>query len=225
MSPRICTNWFIREDWRKFVEKVFGKGYMLLKDKVVLITGAGKGSGRLLAEAFAEQGARVAANDISPINVEEVVNGIVKRGGTAKAFVDDVAKKVAVQALVNDVEDEFGGIDILVNHANVQPNFSLMDMDEWDWHRVYDVNITGAFLVTQSVARVMRGKGGGVILNLVEEAGKGAEKEAAYYSSLASLTKLSELAAQEFNPFGIKVFAVERSKDLVRAVFEKLESL
>lgn len=198
---------------------------MLLKDKVVLITGAGKGSGRLLAEAFAEQGARVAANDISPINVEEVVGGIVKRDGTAKAFVDDVAKKVAVQALVNDVEDEFGGIDILVNHANVQPKFSLMDMDEWDWHRVYDVNITGAFLVTQSVARVMRGKGGGVILNLVEEAGKGAEKEAAYYSSLASLTKLSELAAQEFNPFGIKVFAVERSKDLVRAVFEKLESL
>jgi NAD(P)-dependent dehydrogenase (short-subunit alcohol dehydrogenase family) len=198
---------------------------MQLKDKVVLITGAGKGSGRLLAEAFAEQGARVAANDISPINVEEVVNGIVKRGGLAKAFVDDVAKKVAVQSMVNDVEDEFGSIDILINHANVQPRFSLLDMDEWDWHRVYDVNITGAFLVTQSVARVMREKGGGVILNLVEEAGKGVEKEAAYYSSLASLTKLSELAGREFNPFGIKVFVVERSKNLVRSVFEKLETL
>ena len=105
---------------------------MLLKDKVVLITGAGKGSGRSLAEAFAEQGTRVAANDISPINVEEVVNGIVKRGGTAKAFVDDVAKKVAVQALVNDVFDELGGIDNLLNHANMQPNFYLMAIDEWD---------------------------------------------------------------------------------------------
>jgi NAD(P)-dependent dehydrogenase (short-subunit alcohol dehydrogenase family) len=198
---------------------------MQLKDKVVLITGAGKGAGRFLAEAFAAQGARVAANDISPINVEEVVADIVKRGGAARAFVDDVAKKVAVQALVNDVEDAFGGIDILVNHANVQPRFSLLDMDEWDWHRVYDVNITGAFLVTQSVARVMKSKGGGVILNLVEEAGKGVEKEAAYYSSLASLTKLSDLAAQELGPFGIQVFSIERSKDVVRSVFDKLETL
>lgn len=198
---------------------------MQLKDKVVLITGAGKGAGRLLAEACAAQGARVAANDISPINVEEVVDGILKRGGTARAFVDDVAKKVAVQALVNDVEDAFGGIDILINHANVQPRFSLLDMDEWDWHRVYDVNITGAFLATQSVARVMRSKGVGVILNLVEEAGKGAEKEAAYYSSLASLAKLSDLAAQEFGPFGIKVLSIERSKDIVRSVFDALETL
>lgn len=197
---------------------------MQLKDKVVLITGAGKGAGRLLAEAFAEQGARVAVNDISPNNVEEVAAGIVSRGGIAKAYVEDVAKKVAVQALVNDVEDEFGGIDILVNHANVQPKSALLDMDEWDWHRVFDVNSTGAFLVTQSVGRVMRGKGGGVILNLVEEAGKGADKEAAYYSSLASLAKMSELMAQELSPFGIKVFSVTRSEDVVRSVFEKLES-
>src|SRR5690349_7631237 len=128
---------------------------MQLKDKVVLITGAGKGAGRLLAEAFAVQGARVALNDISPINVEEVADGIVKRGGQAKAFIDDIAKKVAVQMLVNEIEDQFGRIDILVNHANVQPKAALIDMDEWDWHRVYDVNVTGAFLVTQSTARVM----------------------------------------------------------------------
>lgn len=198
---------------------------MQLKDKVVLITGAGKGAGRSLAEAFAEQGARVALNDISPINVEEVAEGILKRGGTAKAFIEDAAKKVAVQMLVNDVEDEFGGIDILVNHANVQPKSAFIDMDEWDWHRVYDVNVTGTFLVTQSVARVMRTKGRGVILTLVEEAGKGAEKEAAYYSSMASAAKMSELAAQELNQFGIKVFSIERSKDVVKAVFEKLESL
>lgn len=198
---------------------------MQLKDKVVLITGAGKGAGRLLAEAFAEQGARVAVNDISPNNVEGVAAGIVSRGGIAKAYVEDVAKKVAVQALINDVEDEFGGIDILVNHANVQPKSALLDMDEWDWHRVFDVNSTGAFLVTQSVGRVMRGKGGGVILNLVEEAGKGADKEAAYYSSLASLAKMSELMAKELSPFGIKVFSVTRSEDVVRSVFEKLESV
>ena len=153
---------------------------MQLKDKVVLITGAGKGAGRVLAQAFAAKGACVALNDISPINVEEVAAGIVKDGGRAKAFVDDVAKKVAVQSMINDIEDEFGGIDILVNHANVQPKAALLEMDEWDWHRVYDVNVTGAFVVMQSVARVMKAKAGGVILNIVEPAGLGVEKESAY---------------------------------------------
>jgi len=198
---------------------------MQLKDKVVLITGAGKGAGRLLAEAFAEQGARVAANDISPINVEEVVAGILQGGGRAKAFVDDVAKKVAVQSMINDIEDEFGGIDILVNHANVQPKAALLEMDEWDWHRVYDVNVTGAFVVTQSVARVMKAKAGGAILNLVEAAGHDAERESAYYSSMASLAKMSEIAAQELRPFGVRVFSIERSSEVVRAALEKLESL
>src|SRR5687768_14672081 len=87
-----------------------------LKDKIVLITGAGKGSGRLLAQAFAEHGAIVAANDVSPVNVEEVVDQIVAKGGQAKAYIDDVAKKVAAQNIVKQVEDDFGSIDILINH-------------------------------------------------------------------------------------------------------------
>ena len=66
------------------------------KGKVVLITGAGKGSGRRLAEAFAQHGAIVAANDISPINVEEVVGEINAGGGQARAYIEDVAKKVGV---------------------------------------------------------------------------------------------------------------------------------
>jgi 3-oxoacyl-[acyl-carrier protein] reductase len=198
---------------------------MQLKDKVVLITGAGKGAGRSLAEAFAAKGACVALNDISPFNVEEVAASILKNGGQAKAFVDDVAKKVAVQSMINDIEDEFGGIDILVNHANVRPRAALLEMDEWDWHRVYDVNVTGAFVVLQSVARVMKAKAGGVIVNVVEPAGHGAERESAYYSSMTSLAKVSEIASQELKPFGIHVFSIERSADVVRVALEKLESV
>ncbi len=197
----------------------------VLKGKVVLITGAGKGAGRALAEAFAERGAIVAANDISPINVEEVVDGIIARGGKAKAYVEDIAKKVGVQAVVNSVEDDFGGIDILVNHAAVEPHGSLLKMDEWDWHRTLDVNLTGAFLMTQSVGRVMSGKGGGVILNLVTGPTESGVKEAgAYFASKAGLAELSTQADVELSPHGVRVFAVENSADVVNQIFLLLEA-
>src|SRR5574341_969837 len=214
-----------------------------LKRKVALITGAGKGSGSLLASAFAERGAIVAANDISPVNVQDVVDQIVANGGYAKAYIDDVAKKVAAQSLVKQVEDDFGCIDVLINHAAVQPHVSLLDMDEWDWHRVLDVNLTGAFLMIQSVGRVMREKGSGVIINLIttkqgepalsrraewrsriEAKVEGAEGEAAFVASMAALDGLTRLAAHELRPYGIQVYAVENSADrVVENVFSLLD--
>ena len=198
-----------------------------LKDKVVLITGAGKGAGRALAEAFAERGAFVAANDISPINVDEVVAKIVARGDKARAYIEDVAKKVGVQALVKSVEDELGRIHILVNHAAVEPNTPLLAMDEWDWHRTLDVNLTGAFLMMQSMGRVMRAKGKGAILNIVAGAGRGldAKRDAgAYLSSMAGLAALSHQADLELSPHGIRVYAVENSVDVVKDVMTTLET-
>jgi 3-oxoacyl-[acyl-carrier protein] reductase len=97
-----------------------------LKDKVILITGAGKGAGRALAEAFAQRGAIIAAIDISPVNVEEVVEQINADGGKARVYIDDIAKKVAAQALIKNVEDDFGQIDILINHAAVEPHTPLL---------------------------------------------------------------------------------------------------
>jgi NAD(P)-dependent dehydrogenase (short-subunit alcohol dehydrogenase family) len=191
-----------------------------LRDKVVLITGAGKGSGRYLAQAFAAHGAIVAANDISPVNVEEVVDQIVAQGGRARAYIDDVAKKVAAQNIVNQVQDDFGHIDILINHAAVQPHVSLLDMDEWDWHRVLDVNLTGAFLMIQSAGRVMRAQGSGLIINLITARQDSAEGEAAFVASMQGLDGLTHQAARELSPYGIHVHAVENSTDtVVRNVF------
>jgi len=195
-----------------------------LKDKVVLITGAGKGSGRLLAKAFAERGASVAANDISPINVEQVVDEINQQGGRAKAYIEDVAKKVGVQNLVNQVEDDFGHIDILINHAAVEPNVPLLSMDEWDWHRVLDVNLTGTFLMTQSVGRVMREKGGGVIINLVTESIGDEKQEAAFVASMNGLTGFTRQAARELIPYGIRVYAVVNTGDtIITSIFALFE--
>ncbi len=196
-----------------------------LKDKVVLITGAGKGTGRALAMAFAEYGAFVAANDISPNNVEQVVAEIITSGGKARAYIEDIAKKVGVQALVKTVEDELGGIDILINHAAVEPHSSLLNMDEWDWHRTLDVNLTGAFLMMQSVGRIMREKGTGAILNIVAGADEGAGKDAgAYLSSKAGLAALSHEADKELSPHGIRVYAVENSVDIIMDVMSTLEA-
>lgn len=203
------------------------------QNKVILITGAGKGSGRLLSHAFAERGALVAANDISPINVEQVVDEINQQGGRAKAYIEDVAKKVGVQNLINQVEDDFGRIDILIYHAAVQPNVPLLEMDEWDWHRVLDVNLTGAFLVTQSAGRVMRAQGGGVIIHLVTEAGRDerstradpSRSEAAFVASMSGLAALAQQAARELSPHGIQVFGLKNTQsNVVKDVFTLLET-
>ena len=191
-----------------------------LRDKVVLITGAGKGSGRYLAQAFAEHGAIVAANDISPVNVEAVVDQIIAKGGRAKAYIDDIAKKVSAQSVVNQVKDDYGRIDILINHAAVQPRVSMLDMDEWDWHRVLDVNLTGAFLMIQSVGRVMLAEGSGVIINLMAVKQAWAEGEAAFIASMSGLDGLTHQAARELSPYGIRVYAVENSSEkIVESVF------
>lgn len=184
---------------------------MEFQDKVVLITGAGRGTGRQIAETFAAQGARVAVNDISPQNVDSLVAELRQRGYNAKAYVDDIAKKVAVQAIVNQVEEDYGRIDVLINHASVEPHASLLDMDEWDWHRALDVNLTGAFLTMQSVGRVMRNRGGGIIINIISISGDTvALDRSAYVASLFGLIGLTRQAARELFGYGIRVHAVGR---------------
>jgi 3-oxoacyl-[acyl-carrier protein] reductase len=195
-----------------------------LKEKVVLITGAGKGSGRILAQAFAEQGSVVAANDISPINVEEVVKQIVAQGGHAKAYLEDVAKKVGAQHIINQVEDDFGRIDILINHAAVEPHVPLLELDEWDWHRTLDVNLTGAFLMIQSVGRVMRGQGSGMIINLFTPSIRSEGHATAFIASMHGLVGLTQQAALELGPYGIQVCSVENIPEkIVERVFAVLD--
>jgi NAD(P)-dependent dehydrogenase (short-subunit alcohol dehydrogenase family) len=183
---------------------------MEFENQVVLITGAGRGNGHHLAEAFAAQGASIAVNDISPQNVEELAASLTARGTKANAYVEDVAKKVGVQALVKQVEDDFGRIDILINHAAVEPSMSLLDMDEWDWHRTLDVNLTGAFLMMQSVGRVMRAQGGGAILNLLSFPKESAPNRAAYVASLFGAVGLTRQAARELFAHNIRVHMLGR---------------
>jgi gluconate 5-dehydrogenase len=178
--------------------------------KVVLVTGAGRGIGRAIAEAFADRGARVAANDITPVNLDETVRRITAAGGSCKGFVFDVAAKMPVQAMIEEIRDAWERIDILVNNAGVEPHASLLEMDEWDWRRTLDVNLSGPFFTMQSVGRVMHAQGGGIIVNIASIAGRahGLKDRSAYVASKMGLVGLTREAAREFAAYNIRVNAV-----------------
>ena len=178
--------------------------------KVVLITGAGRGIGREIALAFGTQGAIIAANDITPINLDETISQLEAVGAVAKDFVTDISKKMPVQSMVAQVLDQWERIDILVNNAGVEPHAPLLELDAWDWQRTLDVNLSGAFYTTQSVGRVMREQGAGVIVNIASIAGRahGLKDRSAYVASKMGLIGLTREAARELAPFNIRVNAV-----------------
>ncbi len=187
--------------------------------KVVLITGAGKGNGRRAAELFAAQGAVIAAADVTPVNLDETVAQVRAAGGQIKAYVADIAKKLPVQGLLNQALDDFGRLDILVNCAEVEPQTTVLEMDEWDWARTLDVNLTGAFLLTQSAGRIMKEQGGGILIHIGGRA-KGREKRAAYFASKAGLEAMVRTAAQELSPFGVRVHLVNSAEEALEACGE-----
>lgn len=177
-----------------------------MQEKVVLITGAGRGVGRVLAESFAAHGARVCLNDISPLNVEAAAAAIQEQGGQAEVFVMDISKKMSAQALLNEVTDALGRVDVLVNAASVEPDADALAMDEWDLLRALQVNLAGAFVMTQSAARVMRAQGGGVVLNIAALAGRfELPGRAAYVASKFGLVGFTRHAAPELAAAGVRM--------------------
>jgi NAD(P)-dependent dehydrogenase (short-subunit alcohol dehydrogenase family) len=180
------------------------------KGKVVLVTGAGRGIGRAIARAFAERGALVAANDISPVSLDETVDLIRTAGGQVKAYIADVAQKMAIQTMIEEIRDDWDRIDILVNNAGVEPHAPILELDEWDWRRTLEVNLSGPFFTMQSVGRVMRDQDGGVIVNIGSIAGRayGLKDRAAYVASKMGLIGLTREAARELAAYNIRVNAV-----------------
>jgi NAD(P)-dependent dehydrogenase (short-subunit alcohol dehydrogenase family) len=179
-------------------------------DKVVLVTGAGRGIGRAIAIAFAQAGACVAVNDINPESCAKTVDEISACGGQAMACQADVANKLAVQSMLIDIEDRWGRVDILINNAGVEPHQPIVQLDEWDWNRTIDVNLKGAFLCSQSVGRMMQKQGGGVIVNIASIAGRaaGLRDRSAYVASKTGLIGFTKECAREFAAYNIRVNAV-----------------
>lgn len=177
--------------------------------KTVIITGAGSGVGRAIAFAFARAGASVSVNDINPDRVTTVADEIKAGGGHAFGWQADIANRFQASALIERTRDEFGSVHLLVNAAGAYRATPFDKIDEWDWRRLIDVNLTGAFFMTQLISRVMGDDGGGAIVNLAYTFAQSTTPDgAAYTASKAGLLGLTRQAARELAPRGIRVNAV-----------------
>lgn len=143
-----------------------------MKDKVVLVTGAGSGIGQACAELFAEEGAKVVVESFTAEKAERVAAAIRERGYTAVAMQGDVAITADVERVVAETIRQFGRIDVLISNAAVQKVVESIELlSEEDWDRVIDVNLKAAFLLTKAVVPQMKQQGGGIILFTGSEMG------------------------------------------------------
>lgn len=180
------------------------------RDRVVCVTGAGRGIGRAIALAFAGCGARVGVNDINPTTAEETATACRQLGAEALALPADVGDAAAVAAMFARLDAAWPRLDVLVNNAGIEPVHSILDHPLEAWERTLAVNLTGTFLCTQQAARRMRAQGGGVILNIASIAGKSQPLylRSAYAASKAGQVGFTKEAARELAAYGIRVNAI-----------------
>lgn len=191
------------------------------KDKVVLITGAGGGLGRTFALAFAAEGAAVVAADLNEAGARETAELITAKGGSALGVGVDVTKTASLDALVSNVKNGCGRIDVLVNNAAIyaglkRKGFEQIVEDEWD--RVMAVNVKGAWMATKAVAPVMRAQKSGAIVNISSATVMSGSPEWLHYvSSKGAIIAMTRALARELGGDNIIVNAIAPGFTLTEA--------
>lgn len=182
---------------------------MLLKDKVILISGVGPGMGQAMAKIAAAEGAKVGLGARNQDFLDGVVKEIKDAGGEAVALSTDVTKADQCRALAGTVNEEFGRIDGLVNSAYNHGSWATTDVADADeWTQVYDVNCVGALRMGQAVLPAMTDQNSGAIVNVSTMATVNPfPGEVSYAASKGGLGVLTKHMAQDFGRFGIRVNA------------------
>ena len=181
-----------------------------LSGQVAIVTGAARDMGRAIAVALARSGAAVCAVDVNPDRLDETVHLIADHGGRALGWTGDVSNRFQVAALIEATRDAFGGLHLMVNATTADKRAALLSLDEYDWRRSIEINLTGAFFCTQLAARVMASEGGGAIVNVLSPVGtlRSAQDAAPLAASHAGLLGLTRQAARELIGQGVRVNAV-----------------
>jgi 3-oxoacyl-[acyl-carrier protein] reductase len=197
----------------------------LLEGRVSLVTGASRGIGRAIAQAFAAEGAHVVLAARDAAKLAEAVAEIQAKGGKAEALALDVSDRASVEAGVAQVVAAHGRIDHLVNNAGVTRDNLLLRMKDEEWRQVLDTNLTGAFLCTQAVLKPMLKQKSGRIVTITSVVGlAGNAGQANYAASKAGVIGFTKSVAREVASRGITANAIAPGfieTDMTAAMSEK----
>ena len=177
-----------------------------LKGKVAIVTGAGRGIGREIAETLAREGAVTVVTDVRPDLLDDVSDVFRREGWSGRQYICDVRDRARTRAVVDDIVKTLGRVDVLVNNAGVAPGGPVETLSEEAWDLNLDVNLKGTFLMCQAVIPAMKRQRSGRIINAASFAailpitGSGA-----YAASKAALVNLTKSMAQEWMSWNIRV--------------------
>lgn len=181
-----------------------------LSGSAAIVTGAGAGFGRATALALSAAGASVLVNDLNPDRADDVVEEIRAQGGQATAWQADVCNRFQAAATIEHARETYGRVGLLINAAGAFKSGEALTLDEWDWRRLLDVNLTGTFFMSQLLGRVMRDEGGGTIVNFTSASGLSSTLAdgVGFVAAKAGVIGLTRQLAAEYAPHHIRVNAV-----------------
>jgi len=184
-----------------------------VKDKLVVITGAGKGIGRAMAQAFAARGAHLALLDVNETDLDQTRSLCATSGVKATLYRCNVTSETEVMSTFEQIATDFGRLDVLINNAGIlrdamlvkQDNGQIRKMSLEQWQAVMDVNLTGVFLCGREAAeRMVKFGNGGVIINLSSVSRSGNIGQSNYAAAKAGVASLTVVWAKELARYGIR---------------------
>lgn len=180
-----------------------------LEDKIALVTGGGAGIGRAICETFAREGATVIAVDIDGDAAAKTAETIVKANGSATAHQIDITDTAQIRALMADIKDAHGRLDVLVNNAGVGARADFRHLSDEDWDRVWAVNLDGTVRCAREAFDLLRASGKASVINLSSVmSAKHTRQMAVYSATKGAVSSLSRSLAVEYAPYGIRVNTV-----------------
>ena len=191
---------------------------MLIKDKVIAITGGGRGLGRAMALAFADKGGHVAILDLNQAELDETCSQARARGVRAAGYLTNVTSEAEVTGALDAVVREFGRLDVMINNAGITKDGLLVKVKDGEvvskmsleqWNTVISVDLTGVFLGGREAAeRMIRLGNGGVIVNIASISKAGNAGQSNYSAAKAGVTAMAVVWARELARFGIRAASI-----------------